>query len=66
VGPLQYDQDVVLNCSTKEEVLAAIQEALSKDSPELAAKRKNIARDNSWERRVRQIDYILSQMPKQP
>jgi glycosyltransferase involved in cell wall biosynthesis len=63
VGPRQYDRDVVLNCSTKEEVLAAIQEALSKDSPELATKRKTIAGENSWERRVHQINEVLSRMP---
>ena len=63
VGPRQYDRDVVLNCSTKEEVLEAIQEALSKDSPDLAVRRKNIASENSWERRVRQIDEVLSRVP---
>jgi glycosyltransferase involved in cell wall biosynthesis len=63
VGPRQYDRDVVLNCSTKEEVLAAIQEALSKNSPDLTAKRKNIAGENSWERRVQQIDEVLSRLP---
>jgi glycosyltransferase involved in cell wall biosynthesis len=65
VGPRQYDRDVVRNCSTKEEVHAAIQDALSKDSPELATKRKTLAAENSWERRVRQIDEVLSQAPKQ-
>jgi hypothetical protein len=63
VGPRQYDREVVINCSTKEEALAAIQEALSKDSHDLVTKRKNIAGENSWERRVRQIDEVLSRMP---
>jgi glycosyltransferase involved in cell wall biosynthesis len=63
VGPRQYDRDVVLNCSTKEEVLAAIQEALSRDSHDLATKRKIIASENSWERRVGQIDEVLSRLP---
>jgi glycosyltransferase involved in cell wall biosynthesis len=63
VGPRQHDRDVVLNCSTKEEVLAAIQEALSKDSTGLATKRKTIAGENSWERRVHQIDEVLSRVP---
>jgi glycosyltransferase involved in cell wall biosynthesis len=60
VGPRQYDRNVVLNCVTKEEVLTAIQEALSKNSPELAAQRMSIAAENSWEQRFHQIDGILS------
>lgn len=63
VGPRQYDRDIVLNCVTKEEMLAAIHEALSKNSPALAAKRKTLANDNSWERRVHQIDAVLSRVP---
>jgi glycosyltransferase involved in cell wall biosynthesis len=63
VGPRQYDRDVVFNCSTNEEVLAAIQDALSQNSPDLRAKRKKIASENSWERRVRQIDEALSRLP---
>lgn len=63
VGPRQYDRDVVLNCTTKEEVLGAIREALSRRSPELTQKRKHIAQENSWERRVQQIDEVLSRVP---
>jgi glycosyltransferase involved in cell wall biosynthesis len=64
VGPRQYDRDVVLNCSTKEEVLRAIQEALSKNSPDLATKRMSIAAENSWEQRFHEIDQILSRDAK--
>ena len=60
VGPKEYDRDVVINCASAAEVLAGIEEALSRDSAELASKRKEIARLNSWSERVRQIDSILA------
>lgn len=60
VGPREYDRDVVTNCTSPQEVLAAITDALSKDSADLARKRKEIARRNSWSERVRQIDAILA------
>jgi glycosyltransferase involved in cell wall biosynthesis len=59
-GPKDYDRDVVINCNSSEEVLAGIGEALSGDSAALALKRKEIARQNSWSERVRQIDSILA------
>jgi glycosyltransferase involved in cell wall biosynthesis len=64
VGPQHYDQDVVINCVTPEQVLRAIEEALSKDSPSLVAKRKGIASENSWEQRIRQIDRVLASGPR--
>jgi UDP-galactopyranose mutase len=64
VGPKQYDTDIVSNCTTREETLSAIQEALSKQSPQLIAKRKAIAGENSWEERIRQIDRILADSSK--
>lgn len=63
VGPKQYDRDVVINCSTPEEVPMAIQEALTRNSAEAIAKRKAIASENSWEQRVRRIDEVLSRVP---
>ena len=56
----EYDRDVVINCTSQQEVLAAIVDALSSDSAELAMKRKEIAKRNSWSERVRQIDAILA------
>jgi glycosyltransferase involved in cell wall biosynthesis len=64
VGPDQYDRDIVINCTTPQETLSAIEEALSGNSPALIAKRQGIAGENSWEERVRQIDRVLSTMPK--
>jgi glycosyltransferase involved in cell wall biosynthesis len=60
VGIKEYDRDVVINCTSPHEVLAAIVDALSNDSAELARKRKEIAKRNSWSERVRQIDAILA------
>lgn len=60
VGPRQYEEDVVLNRTSPEEVLAALQVALTKNTPSLIAKRKQIAGENSWEQRIRQIDAILA------
>jgi glycosyltransferase involved in cell wall biosynthesis len=60
VGPKEYGRDVVINCATPGEVLAGIGEALSRESVELALKRKEIAKNNSWSERVRQIDSILA------
>ena len=60
VGPKEYDRDVVINCTSPQEVLAAITDVLSKDSAELVRKRKEIAKRNSWSERVRQIDAILA------
>ena len=64
VGPRDYDRDVVLNCASSEEALKAIDEALVKNSTELAAKRRLIAEHNSWPERVRQIDAILAARSK--
>ncbi len=55
-----YNRDVVVNCTSTQEVLAAITDVLSKDSADLAQKRKEIAKRNSWSERVRQIDAILA------
>jgi glycosyltransferase involved in cell wall biosynthesis len=60
VGPKEYDRDVVINCTSPQEVLTAISDVLSKDSADLARKRKEIAKRNSWSERVRQIDAILA------
>ncbi|MCX6133073.1 MAG: glycosyltransferase [Ignavibacteriales bacterium] len=60
VGPKEYDRDVVINGTSQQEVLAAIAEALSMESPALMLKRKEIAKRNSWSERVRQIDAILA------
>ncbi|MDP2883956.1 MAG: glycosyltransferase [Ignavibacteria bacterium] len=60
VGPKEYDCDVVINCTSPQEVLAAITDVLSKDSADRARKRKEIAKRNSWPERVRQIDAILA------
>jgi glycosyltransferase involved in cell wall biosynthesis len=60
VGPKEYDRDVVINCTSPPEVLAAITDVLSKDSAELVRKRKEIAKRNSWSERVREIDAILA------
>ncbi|MBF8297231.1 MAG: UDP-glycosyl transferase/glycogen phosphorylase [Bacteroidetes bacterium] len=60
VGPKEYDRDVVINCTSPQEVLAAITDVLSKDSADRARKRKEIAKHNSWSERVRQIDAILA------
>ena len=60
VGPKEYDRDVVINCTSPQEVLAAITDVLSKDSAEFVRKRKEIAKHNSWSERVRQIDAILA------
>ena len=60
VGPKEYDRDVVINCTSPQEVLAAITDVLSKDSAELVRKRKEIAKRNSWSERVCQIDAILA------
>jgi glycosyltransferase involved in cell wall biosynthesis len=59
VGPGEYDSDVVINCSSAQEVLTAITRALSGDSAGQVQKRKEIAKRNSWAERVRQIDAIL-------
>jgi len=60
VGPKEYDRDVVINCSSQQEVLAAIIDVLSSDPADCAQKRKEIAKRNSWSERVRQIDAILA------
>lgn len=60
VGPREYERNIVINCSTPDEMLMAIQETLSNDSPAFVAKRKEIASENSWERRILQIDEALS------
>jgi glycosyltransferase involved in cell wall biosynthesis len=60
VGPKEYDRDVVIDCTTPQEVLAAITDVLSNDSAHRALKRKKIAKRNSWSERVRQIDTILA------
>jgi len=60
VGIKGYDSDVVANCTSPQEVVAAVADALSKDSAERAEKRKAIAKRNSWSERVRQIDAILA------
>jgi glycosyltransferase involved in cell wall biosynthesis len=60
VGPKEFDRDVVINCTSPQEVLAAITDVLSKDSAELVRKRKEIAKRNSWSERVSQIDAILA------
>jgi glycosyltransferase involved in cell wall biosynthesis len=63
VGPRIEDREVVINCASREDVLSAIHEALAQN-PAAAAKRKAIAARNSWTQRVRQIDDILSRLPK--
>jgi glycosyltransferase involved in cell wall biosynthesis len=60
VGPKEYDREVVINCGSRREVLDAVAEAFSNDSADRAAKRKEIAKRNSWSERVRQIDTILA------
>lgn len=60
VGPKEYDREVVINCASQQEVLAAIDEAHSGDSSDRAQKRREIAKRNSWSERVRQIDTILA------
>ena len=63
VGPYQYDRGVVLNCSSQQEMLLSIEEALKSSSPALEARRKAIAAGNSWEERVRLIDRVLTSEP---
>jgi glycosyltransferase involved in cell wall biosynthesis len=60
VGPKEYDSDIVINCSSAHEVVKAINKALSKGSTRLSAKRKRIASQNSWSKRILQIDRILA------
>jgi glycosyltransferase involved in cell wall biosynthesis len=60
VGIKEHDRDVVINCTSPQEVLAAIADVLSKDSADRSQKRKEIAKRNSWSERVRQIDAILA------
>jgi glycosyltransferase involved in cell wall biosynthesis len=60
VGQQQYDADVVTNCTTPRETLLAVEKALANNSPAVEAKRRAIAAENSWERRVQQIDLILA------
>ena len=64
IGIKEYDRDVVINCTSPQEVLAAVADALSKDSADRVQKRKEIAKRNSWAERVRQIDAILAARSK--
>jgi glycosyltransferase involved in cell wall biosynthesis len=60
VGIKGYDSDVVVNCTSPQDVLAAVADVLAKDSADRAEKRREIAKRNSWSERVRQIDAILA------
>ncbi|HTY36190.1 MAG TPA: glycosyltransferase [Bacteroidota bacterium] len=64
IGPTEYDSDVVINAHSTADVLHAIEEALARNTGELIQKRKEIARQNSWTERIRQIDSILAAATK--
>ncbi len=60
VGPRSYDNGVVINCTSREEFLAAISSALADDNEELVRRRISIARQNSWNARVQEMASFLS------
>ncbi len=60
VGPRDQEKFIVLNATTKETFLAAIERATSMTSAEYVRRRKDVARLNSWDQRVSTIAEFLS------
>jgi len=60
VGPKGGEESLVLNVSTKEAFLAAIEKAFTLTSPRQVKARKEEARKNSWKERVREIEEFIA------
>lgn len=52
-------QHLIMAAYNKEDFVCCIEEALREDSPELVAKRKRLARENSWDRRVDKMMELI-------
>jgi len=59
VGPKGKEESIVLNATTKESFLAAVEKAFSLTSAQHVQARKEEARRNSWEERVREIEEFI-------
>ncbi len=64
IGPYEFDEDIVINCSTAEEFAYALQRALTLTSEEHRLKRRALAQQHSWSARVDAIEQILSSHKK--
>lgn len=62
VGPRDYDDDIVITVTSKEEMLNAIEAMLKKNSRAQVKRRKGIAKQNSWAHRMDAIDTALQQL----
>jgi glycosyltransferase involved in cell wall biosynthesis len=61
--PLDFADDVrplVRTARNADEWIAAIEEALTLDSPDLRVARQTVAQDNTWDRRVEQISHLVA------
>jgi glycosyltransferase involved in cell wall biosynthesis len=60
--PREFADDVrpfVYTGTDANEWIAAIEQALALDSPQLRARRQTVARDNTWDKRIDQISHLV-------
>lgn len=59
IGGAEDLKDVVRIAQTPEEFLKEIEKALAHTSPDLIQKRKNLALENSWPNRIKQLEKLI-------
>ncbi|MEA3493438.1 MAG: glycosyltransferase [Candidatus Margulisiibacteriota bacterium] len=59
-GAMEYDESVVRTTENRELFIEMIEKSLNNDSDELISKRKIIARNNSWQKRIDKIHSLVA------
>ena len=63
VGPRNFDKNIVISATTKEDFLSGVERALGLTATGDVVRRKEIARLNSWEQRVNSMVTFISTLP---
>lgn len=59
-GAMEYDESVIRTAEDRELFIEMVEKSLDNDSDELIGKRKLIAMDNSWQKRIQKIYELVS------
>lgn len=60
IGPYDFEDEIIINCTTAEDFVAGLQRALSLTTDDHRRKRQALSSVNSWSSRVDEIEQILS------
>ncbi len=64
VGPRNFNEDIVINATTREDFLHGIERALTLTTRGHVSRRRELARLNSWEQRVNSMATFISALPE--